>query len=626
MSPANLARLLIAILIAVEAAVLMFGPDVAAAKKEIAEAVAANQDTPWEADADIGIHYAAWINLALLVVLLATAQWWTRPFQPSPLSTQHSALSTPPWFWPGVFIAITLCLLMRMPLASQSLWWDEAWVVRQCTHGSWKEDKAKPGELKFSPTSWKRCVYYYQKPTNHVPMSLAQKASLDLWHHFTDAKKHEFSELAMRAPALIASSLAMLLIALLGRSWGRPVAGWSAALLLALHPWHTRYGVDARAYALVVPLAVSALLASTRLLNTGGRSFWCWVWLSLNQFVWLWAYPNALLDIAVLFVILAVLLWREHRDSADRFTALSRLVITHAFSAMLLLQAFLPCFMQARHWAGQEADKHLLTAELARETASQVLLGTPWRKESPPFPLMGASAEDAASHLLTSNPLARWLLLPALLLASWGLWSMRHELRGRVWLAWSLLISSALFASLTRIADSYFYPRFIIAIVPVVMFGLAWNATREHGPLLIRATRWLASLALLVLYFVVTNPPRTALSKTPISPLRDVAEFLTKATESGPEPLVACYGLGREAMPVYYPKIASIESKAEIEALFTRAKSESRPFYLVQGYDGFNRVRLPDGFEIMDDATRFEIVATFPGIESDFWFRVLRAK
>jgi hypothetical protein len=624
MTSANLARLLIAILIAAEAAVLMFGPDVVAAKKEIAEAAATNQDTPWEADADIGIHYAAWINLTLLIVLLASARWWTRPFRASPDSGFRIS-NSPKWFRPGVFIAVMLCLVMRIPLAGKSLWWDEAWVIRQCSHGSWKEDKARPGELKFSPTSWKRCAFYYQKPTNHVPMSLAQKAGLDLWHGITDAKRHEFSDLAARVPALIASSAAMLLIALLGRAWGRPGAGLTAALLLALHPWHIRHGVDARAYALVVPLAVSALLASTRLLATGGRSFGCWVWLALNQFVWLWSYPNALPDIAVLFMILAVLLWREHRDSADRFAALSRLIITHVFSAMLLLQAFLPCFMQARHWAGQEADKHLLTAELARETASQALLGIPWRQASPPFPLTGASAEDADSHLPTSSPLARWLLLPALLLAAWGLWSMRDELRGRVWLAWSLLISSALFATLTRIADSYFYPRFIIAIVPVVMLGLAWT-TRERGLPPGKALRWVAWLALMVMFFFVTNQARTALLKTSISPLRDVAQFVSNTARSGPEPLVACYGLGREAMPVYYPEIVGLEVRAEIEALVNRAKSESRPFYLVQGYNAFNRARLPGGFEIMDDPSRFETVATFPGIESDFWFRVQRAK
>jgi hypothetical protein len=154
---------------------------------------------------------------------------------------------------------------------------------------------------------------------------------------------------------------------------------------------------------------------------------------------------------------------------------------------------------------------------------------------------------------------------------------------------------------------------------------LAWT-TRERGLPPGKALRWVAWLALMVMFFFVTNQARTALLKTSISPLRDVAQFVSNTARSGPEPLVACYGLGREAMPVYYPEIVGLEVRAEIEALVNRAKSESRPFYLVQGYNAFNRARLPGGFEIMDDPSRFETVATFPGIESDFWFRVQRAK
>ena len=150
---------------------------------------------------------------------------------------------------------------MRVPLASKSLWWDELWVIRQSSHGSWKVDEkaAEEGALKFSPTTWKRCAFYYQKPTNHVPMALWQKASLEVWRAVSGAPRSEFSDLAARVPALVLSGVTIFLVGWLLWVWG---AGWVGALggamLFAVHPMAIRYGVDARAYALVMPLAISA--------------------------------------------------------------------------------------------------------------------------------------------------------------------------------------------------------------------------------------------------------------------------------------------------------------------------------------------------------------------------------
>ena len=609
-----------------EVLLLALGPDYFEARRELAATGGAQPS--WEADADMGIHIAAWVNLGLLALLFLTQRWWSRPFHDASAGIPQPAARTPRWFWPGVLVTAILCLGLRLPLASKSLWWDECWSVRQCSHGRWQPDK-KTDALKFSPTSWKRCAFYYQKPTNHVPMSLAQKASLTLWRGVTGAAKHEFSDLAARVPALLASAAAIVLLASLGRAWGRPGVGLLAALLLALHPWHIRHGVDARAYALVVPLCVSALLASWRITQAGGRRTRDWAWLGLNQFLWLWAYPNALLDVLALFTVLAFLLWRAHSHRADRFAALSRLIACHLAAAMLLLQMFLPCFMQARHWAGQEPDKHLLTAELARETASLLMLGTSLRASGNPFP---KTATDGGPYQVADSPglpagpvMAIVLWIPALLLAIAGLWAMRLELGRSVWLVWALALSALVFASITRLADSYFYPRFVIALVPVAMLGLAWNA-RQIGLFSTPARTLFASLPIVAGFLVATTPERQRFLTIPISPLRDVADFVSKRATPGQRPLVACYGLGREAMPVYYPEMENAVSKAEVEALIARAKNEARELLLIQGYSGFNRTMLPDGFVLMDDPSKFETLATFPGIEPDFFFRVLRAR
>ncbi len=618
-SSAGRLRLILALFIVVEIAVIACGPGASMAKKEIAEAAAAGKAASWEADADLGIRYAAVINLILLIALAAAGRLWLHPLAAFSPGQPPAACRPPPWFWPGVLAAVVLCLALRMPLAGKSLWWDECWVIRQCSHGSWRPDKANPDEIKFHPTTWKRCAFYYQKPTNHAPMSLAQKASLSFWRAFSGRERHEFSDLASRIPALIASAASVVLIACLMRSWGRPGVGIVAAGLLALHPWHIRHGVDARAYALVVPLCVSAIFAAACLVESRGRETRHWVWLGLNQFLWLWAYPNGLPDVAAMFAVLAWLLVRQEETAADKRAVFLRLAATHVFAAMLLLQMFLPNFMQARHWAGQEADKHLLDDRLLLDTASQVITGTPWLSGG-----WESAMEAPAAAWLTANPGSVLLLFPLLVITVLGLRAFRFEPHRHHWLLWSLLASSAAFMLVTRIADSYFYPRFVIALLPVAMIGLAMNCRLSAWRTSI-ATQLATVLPLLFAFLAATWGAREVLLRNPISPLRDVAELVRSQAPSAGSEVVLCYGLGREALPVYHPQSIGVSTAAEIEEQLRKARAEKRPVFLVQGYDSFNRAMAPDGFKLIDDASRFRQIAFFPGIEADFGFRVFEA-
>ena len=620
-SSPNKARAVIAVLALVEIAILLFGPSFSHARAEIAAAAAAKLDVPWEADADAGIHLAAWMNLALLVIAALTSRWWTRS---ASLFFWPPVISYRPWFWPLVLLAVVLCSAARLPLASKSLWWDEAWVIRQCSHGNWKPDKQNPDELKFTPTTWKRCAFYYQKPTNHVPMSLAQKASLSAWRTLTGSPKHEFSDLAARIPPLTASVIAVVMLACLLRRWGKPAAGVAVAVLLSLHPWHIRYGVDARAYALAVPLCISALYAATCLIESRGRLFRHWIWLGLNQFLWLWAFPNALVDVAVMFVVLAGLVVKQEKNSADRSTVLLRLTVTHLFTGMLLLQMFLPNFMQARHWAGQEADAHGLDKTLAIETWQQIAVGT----IPSSLDLVGFSDETVRqlhdSHSVI--PLIGSLVTaPITLIALFGILILLMQRRRAGVLVLGLIVSGLLFAGVTSIAKSYFYSRFAIALLVPFVIGLALTATQLGWRHWTAAIRSLIIVVALTAYFVLLNPIRRILWSAPYAPLRDVAEFVQKQPQSGSS-LVLCYGLGREALPVYYPSTIGVTTATEIEAQLQKAKAEKRAVYLIQGYNTFNRARLPDGFRLIDDANVFKEIAAFPAIDPEFYFRVLKAQ
>lgn len=610
-----------------EVAIILLGPDWQPALQKIRASAANPKGTPWEADADVGIQLAAWINIALLFLLAATTRWWAsnagvaKEIAPQPVQP-------PRWFWPAVLVAVLAAAVLRVPLASKSLWWDECWVMRQCSHGTWKPDRQQPEQWRFSPTTWKRCAFYYQKPTNHVPMSLLQKASLTAWRGIRGSSPDAFAELAARLPALGASLVAIAMAGCLLRRWGMPGAGVAAAWLLALHPWHLRYGVDARAYALVVPLCVAALLWITWIVQTRGQRWWPWLALALNQFLWLWAYPNAIVDVALLALATAFLLHRA-TSGRERIIGWLRLGLSHLFAAMLGLQMFLPNLLQARHWAGQEADAHVLDAPLLWSTLSQLMTGTvmAWPvAQTGGAGLPSMLTTGAAAWLPGLNP--TWLVLTVLILVIAGLVAATGRrdassgaIGGLCLLVVTVLLSGGLYAGITWLAGTYFYPRFVIAMLPAAILLVSLTAHLIWHEAKSPATRPLL-LAGMALAGGIILPPALAqtrlLMQRPIEPLADVAEFVRLHAGADASPaLVAGYGHGREALRVYVPHLIELESAAEIEALAARAQQENRRLIVVVGHPAFNRERLPEGFRLLDDRTRFEQISRFAGIEPD---------
>jgi uncharacterized membrane protein len=61
---------------------------------------------------------------------------------------------------------------------------------------------------------------------------------------------------------------------MLGREMGMPWVGLGAAGLLALHPWHVRYAVEARGYSLMMFFMCLMLLALIRALTTNKVAAW----------------------------------------------------------------------------------------------------------------------------------------------------------------------------------------------------------------------------------------------------------------------------------------------------------------------------------------------------------------
>lgn len=619
--PVVLVRALLLLCALAEVAILLAGPDAAKAKAEVQAAVSAAAQPPWESLADVGIHLSAWVNLVLLVLLALLAPLWMRPFvrtvEPDDLPSAR------PW-WKRLWIPATVLLFAlwygTTSFASKSLWWDELWSIRQVTHGQWKEAKDNPDELVFSDPSWKRTFFYYAKPTNHPTMSVAQRASLNVWRWITGAPESEFSDLAARVPSLLASGLAVvLLFRLIGIARG---VAW-LAVLLALHPWHLRYGVEARAYALIVPLCLSAILASRRVVTTRGRDWKAWAWLAINQGVWVWTFMLSAIDVGMLFLVTGYLLWKNETHSRDRITVLMRHVVAHVFAMMLWVQAFLPNFVQIPHWNEPNHVPQLMDASLARQTFSQLLFGMEWQHDQP------GAVESAGLTSLTEQAGGGALAGSVAIILAFGIAliglrvaTKRTPVTGLLLLA--PLLSAVAFIILGKVLHLMFYPRFIISLLPVIIAG--WALFPLVLSDYVQKQRWIA-LAFAGVFIWLTAHQRLVLRSLPYAPFRDVAEYLDERKAAATnEPLAVCFGLGREALPLYYPKAKGTDDLGELRKLVEQSRSENRECLVAVGYPFFHTAKLPEAMAYIRNTTHFEELKAWPAIEADFYFRVYRAR
>ncbi|TLD71617.1 hypothetical protein FEM03_05610 [Phragmitibacter flavus] len=617
----RIVRLVLLALLLATVAILIFGPDSKDHVKDIEKALDAGKKVDWWDDAAIGVRYAAWINLGLLTVLLATSGFWG--ITKDAISKVALWEDKARWFWPVVLFAMLLGVAVRAPLASKSLWWDESWQMMQASHGRWKVDAKDPDKVEFQRHDWKRAAWYYQKPTNHAPMSVAQKSSQSVWRLFTGAPPHAFSDLAARVPALLSSALSVLLLACLLRSWGRPAAGVWAAMLLALHPWALRYGVDARGYAFVLPMSIAALFAVTRLVQTRGTSWWAWLGLALAEFVWLWAYPQAVFDLLMVNLVLIGLLWmRVEKD--QRWSMLGRVVAVNVMAATLFIQAFLPNAMQALRWAGNETVSQPFSLSLFNSLLSHLFLGV----------AHGWGPGVEAAGLPTSYPSAApwgltveflWLM-PVLLIALW--FFTPKDFGGLKKGPWLLLaapvVGSGLYVAMSVVTDGYFYPRFVISMLPVwLAFTCLVLGSNKPG------FNWRivpVAMVLVMLISPVWAAQLKVLMERPIAPIHDVADFMSeKVTATDGKALIACFGHGREIMPLYAPNMRLIDSFADLQALAQEAKDAQRPLYVAYGHVQFNSGVFPEAIQMLRAPTLFREIAAFNGIESEFYYRVLES-
>jgi hypothetical protein len=156
---------------------------------------------------------------------------------------------------------------LRLIQSGESLWLDElhtAW----CALADWHEVAARAADGNQGP--------------------------LFFWLQWGLVRLLGASELTLRLTSIVASTGLVLLVGLWVARHGSPLAGLTAATLLAIDPWGIFWGSEARPYALVQVLGAAHLLAVEPLLTRPTRS-WRLVWVLVGAALFHLHYTAALL-------------------------------------------------------------------------------------------------------------------------------------------------------------------------------------------------------------------------------------------------------------------------------------------------------------------------------------------
>jgi hypothetical protein len=567
----------------------------------------------------VATWWAAAVNAVLCALLLATTRFWAGD-EREPLARTAPARSRLPALSLAILLgACALAGALRWPLAQRGVWWDEAWSIRQVLVGTLKPAEEDPARVEFEPVPWSYTFWYYRKPTNHVLYSVAARTSLAAWRAATGAGPEQWDEFAFRLPAFAAALLGVFLLGLLVHDLGFPRAAPAAAVLLAIHPWHIRFGADGRGYSFMVLFAICAAWFLLHALRTG---LWRhWLGYAASQLALLWVHPLALHFPVALFAAGVLGIWRGPGGSDDRRLRLARFAAANVLAGVAFIQLMAPNLAQSlvlsHEWAQQPDSAAQLTRKLWLYLATGLHVRQP-RQPDVSFPTLREIWGGGRLVWLVA-----YVALPAL--AALGLVRALRPPGPARFVFLGLAAAPPLVLLHRALQEFLVIERFaiygLVAVVPLLVIG-------TEGVLAARLRRAgvAAGLALFLVAFQVFVAPQTrVLLERPQVPSREVADFLAAAGDGIPGGVIrAGVGLGGDTPDVYDPWIAHVRRRDEITALARQSLAEGRPLYVFYGYGQPNRRRYQDTFRDLDDPRYFEEVAHFGAIESDFVYRVLR--
>jgi len=455
-------------------------------------------------------------NALLCAALSATARFWIPLTMPRPQAASPAPRPSRIFLLAVAGILIAAALL-RAPALDHTMLRDESDTAVRNVHGV---SIANPdGFRTFRPAGWIEALWENNGANNPVLFSILSHAGLDLWRAATGAPRDRFDPRVLRWPSFAAGILACGMLAFLGQALAKPLTGLAAGLLLALHPWHIRYSVEGRGYALNLLCILLALLCLVRAAQTGSWKWWAGWGGAL--FAALYSFPGSIYLAAVTTVAAIVHLALRPDPRPVRIAQIAKLLIANTVSAGLYLLLMVPCAPQ-------------ILAYLERSTAKGPM-GTGWWAEWIGCLTTGLQLGIYEGHpprafgvvydvrKLPEHP----LLLGFSEIAIPALWFLgilllcRRAGPGRL-IACAGLLSPLLAWGHNRLTGNYLYPWYLIFFLPFTLLFI--GAALEGLTSLVRAPKvriaiWFSLLAIYSgIFLYVSHEPRERLARVSSQP------------------------------------------------------------------------------------------------------------
>jgi hypothetical protein len=381
-------------------------------------------------------------------------------------------------------LVIAVATLARATRLGESLWYDEIAAWRQFgVEGPWF------------------IVTHYFDPANHVAHTVASWASVTMLEPLLG------SELALRAPALLASLASVGVVLGLARLAGGARAGLIAAGLAAVLPVSVLEGVEARGYSMMILFAAGASWA------------WCAAWRRPGPATWIayaalvtigtWTHPMTV------FVPLGHGAWLLATAVLRRDGPLLAGAVALGLAAAFTLALYAPLLPQMLE----------LRRGLRAATADQP-------------GLLGPEGWHALLQL--GGAWSWWGALPGAALLVAGLVACRRRPDARH----VVLVSAAglpLLVAAVLVTGTWVYARFMLFVLPAAIVLMALGADRLLAKRRALGVIALAAVAAAAAADLALRPPK--------QPLRDAAAWVAARSEPGAP--VVVIGLAHRVLDAY---------------------------------------------------------------------------
>ena len=554
--------------------------------------------------------WATLANFALVLGLLASLPRWLGVPDDAPRrGTPETRPGSTATIW--LLAAVVVCAALAWPRLEQSLWDDEVYNLRRSVSGYWKVDGE---ELRFKRAGLRDTLLYYRMPNNHVPHTLAARASLTLWQHLSDAPdEHVVDERALRLPAFAAGLATIAAVGGLLFQLGMPTAGALAAWLLAVHPWLLRYATEARGYSLVLLLVT---LVPTLLVRVLERGTWPrWAAFAAAEALLMWTYPAVAPFLVVANSVAVWTIVRLHKGQPTLRAQLLRGLVANLCAAGVWLQMMAPNLAQLSLYAAEDKALGALSIRWLLNVSSLLLAGMPWKRPGPsdgPYPQLVELAENQPEMLVAA-------VTVAVLAVAAGTFRFVRTAGPRRWLAPLLLLPGPVTGALAWVQGLYLWEWYLIFMLPgwaiLAAAGITWPLSAAERPFR-RAGAIALIVSVLVGFTLLTAPARQALRNRSLQPRREAVLLTGRALDPAAaleqDVLTASFHVPADH---YDPTTRSIATIPEMLALMRKADRERRPLYVNIGWRDLANRRRTDLLGLVERPELFEVVAVLHGFE-----------